>query len=265
LRRLLGIQRQQCTCSNGYRGASVQTLLMRNRRSKPMKQFVTALLLLACQMTHHVVSAATPEAIRDIAEAFLQEQTRSLPGQVRVSVAPLRDQQLFLAACDAPEAFLPQGQQLWGRVTIGVRCKSDKRSLPVHLNGMVQVSGRYLVLSRPLTGGQQIAESDLQWQEGELTRHPADLITRPEQAIGRSTRQALSRAQPLRATYLQSGVQIRAGQDVMIVARGAGFSVQNNGRALNAAALGELVRVKLGNGRIISGVLREDGTVVVDD
>ncbi|WP_345530919.1 flagellar basal body P-ring formation chaperone FlgA [Viridibacterium curvum] len=209
--------------------------------------------------------AVTPEQIRDLAQNWLQEHTRQLPGQVRVSVAPMRDQEQFLARCDSPEVFLPQGQQAWGRFTVGVRCSGNPRALPVMLNAQVQVTGRYLVASRGLSGGQDVVEADLQWAEGELTRHPADLLTRPEQAIGRNTRQAISRAQPLRASYLLSSIQIRAGQDVTVVARGNGFSVQNNGRALNTAGQGELVRVKMGNGRVISGVLRGEGTVVVDE
>ncbi|MFT3736462.1 MAG: flagellar basal body P-ring formation chaperone FlgA [Rhodocyclaceae bacterium] len=223
------------------------------------------LLLAALLALTNPAQAVTPEQIRDLAQRWVEDHTRQLPGQVRVNVAPMRDQQQFLARCETPEVFLPQGQQAWGRFTVGVRCTGNARALPVMLTGQVQVTGRYLVASRSLSGGQDIVEADLQWAEGELTRHPADLITRLEQAIGRNTRQAISRTQPLRASYLLSSIQIRAGQDVTVVARGNGFSVQNNGRALNTAGQGELVRVKMGNGRVISGVLRGEGTVVVEE
>lgn len=209
--------------------------------------------------------AANPEQIREHATRWLQAATRDLPGQVQITVSPMRDQHEFLARCEALEAFLPQGQRPWGRSTVGVRCAGDKRALAVMLSANVLVKGRYLVASRSLAGGQPVADTDLQWAEGELTRHPADLITRPEQAVARITRQAISRTQPLRASYLLSAVQVRAGQDVTVVARGNGFAVQNHGRALNTAGQGELVRVKTGNGRVISGVLQAEGTVVIEE
>jgi flagella basal body P-ring formation protein FlgA len=56
---------------------------------------------------------------------------------------------------------------------------------------------------------------------------------------------------------------INAGQRVRIVARGAGFSVTQEGNALNTAAVGEPVRAKLRSGRIVHGVAQDDGSVLV--
>ena len=62
-----------------------------------------------------------PAVVRQIAEQFLHAQTRGLPGHVSISVNKL-DPRLDLAACAAPQAFMPSGSRVWGKPTVGIRC-----------------------------------------------------------------------------------------------------------------------------------------------
>jgi len=54
---------------------------------------------------------------------------------------------------------------------------------------------------------------------------------------------------------------VRKDRVVKVVGSGTGFTVSNEGRALNAAAEGEPVRVRLGNGHVVSGTARAGGVV----
>jgi flagella basal body P-ring formation protein FlgA len=84
-----------------------------------------------------------------------------------------------------------------------------------------------------------------------------------QNAVGEVTRQALSPGQVLRDAYLKHENSILAGQQVSVIARGSGFSVVNRGHALNSAARGALIRVKLDNGQVVSGIAGDAGVVDV--
>jgi flagella basal body P-ring formation protein FlgA len=55
----------------------------------------------------------------------------------------------------------------------------------------------------------------------------------------------------------------RAGAQVKVVAQGPGYAVTSAGQALTAGAVGQTVRIRMENGRIVSGIVNEGGTVDV--
>lgn len=219
---------------------------------------IAACLLLALNMP--LARAVSSREVNEAVVNYLQQITRNLPGTVQVSAKPLDERQLTLARCAQVQAFLPQGQKAWGRVTVGVRCVNGPNA-SLYVGAQVKVEGSYVKLARPVPGGQALEAGDLQLEQGELTAHPADIVLDLNEAAGQVTRQALSAGQPLRSSYLQHEVGIQAGQSVQVIAHGGGFSVMNRGRALNTAARGAQARVKLDNGQIVSGVA---GSGIVD-
>lgn len=229
-----------------------------------MKKNVTVLLCsLSCLLTAPPAAlAANAQNVVTTVTAFLTERTHNIPGNVSVTVKAPDERQLALASCMQLQAFLPQGQQAWGRVTVGVRCISGPNA-SLYVSAIVKVDGSYVKLTRPVSGGQTIGEGDVQLEQGELTAHPSDLVLSLKDAVGQTPRQALSPGQPLRNTYLQHEGGIRAGQLVKIVANGNGFSVVNHGHALNGAMHGELIRVKLDDGQVLSGIAGDAGVVDV--
>jgi len=206
--------------------------------------------------------ATNTQQISAAVTSYLQERTQALPGKVSITVMPVDERQLTLQSCSQVQAFLPQGQNAWGNVTVGVRCTSGPNG-SLYIRAKVKVEGTYVKVARPVSGGQTLGEGDLQTEQGELTTHPVDLVFAMKDAVGQVTRQALSPGQALRGAYLQHASSIQAGQQVRVIARGGGFSVVNHGRALNSASRGALTRVKLDNGQIVSGVATDDGQVDV--
>jgi flagella basal body P-ring formation protein FlgA len=53
----------------------------------------------------------------------------------------------------------------------------------------------------------------------------------------------------------------RTGAQVRVVAQGPGYAVTSSGQALSNGAVGQTMRIRMGNGRIISGIVNEDGTI----
>ncbi|MFT4173892.1 MAG: flagellar basal body P-ring formation chaperone FlgA [Rhodocyclaceae bacterium] len=199
------------------------------------------------------------DVARQTIEQFLIRQTQDIEGRVSVDVGRIVDSPT-VQSCTAWEAFLPQGARIWKTVTVGLRCtRGGTASLFVPTK--VRIDGPYVVMSRPVSGGQVIGPDDLSVVQGEVTAQPQDVITRPEQAVGQTARQALSDKQALRASALKSEAAVQAGQTVKVVTQGDGFSVVNEGRALNTAAIGQIARVRLDSGRVLNGVAREGGIV----
>lgn len=202
-----------------------------------------------------------PEAVRAAARELLLRDSHGLPGRVVIEVGEF-DARNQLPPCARLEAFLPPGTRAWGQLNIGVRCASPVE-WTAYVPGRVAVMGDYLVTRRPIRGGQVIAPADLERLNGDLAAQPDNTLTDMTQAVGHRARYSIAAGSPLRADMLRLPQAVRQGQNVKVVGAGEGFTVANEGRALNAAAAGEPVRVRLGNGQVVSGTAQADGSVEV--
>ncbi|EXI81454.1 MAG: Flagella basal body P-ring formation protein FlgA precursor [Candidatus Accumulibacter appositus] len=192
---------------------------------------------------------------------YLRIQTQGLPGKVSYHIGHL-DQYAQEAACSAYEPFLPQGSRLWGRTTIGVRCLAPE-AWTIYVPVQIRISGNYLVTARQLNRGQLISASDIYAQQGDLGALPASIVIDPAQAIGKTLKNGVAAGQPLRNDLLTAPWAVQQGQSVKLQSTGAGFSVSNEGKALNNASDGQIAQVRTASGQVVSGVARPGGIVEV--
>lgn len=202
-----------------------------------------------------------PEAVEARVRDFLQRQTAGLPGEVSIEISPF-DPNNQLPACAALAPFLPAGTRAWGRISVGVRCDSPV-TWTAYLQARVAVVADYLVTARPLRAGQIVGPADLAQRRGDLTALPDNTLTDTTQAMGHHTRYAVAAGSPLRGDMLRVPHAVRQGQTVPVQSVGPGFSVASEGRAMNNAAPGERVRVRLANGQVVTGIAQAGGTVEV--
>lgn len=202
-----------------------------------------------------------PEAIRKVVEHFLHVQSAGLPGQVSITANAL-DARANLAACAAPEAFLPPGSRVWGRTTVGVRCTVPV-SWTVYIPATVKVVAEYLTTAAPLAQGQVIGPQHLARAKGDLTHLPAGILTDQSQALGRSLAMSLPAGAPLRSDALRAQAAVQQGQTVRLQTTGSGFRISAEAKALNNAAEGQVVQARTSNGQVVSGVARSGGVVEV--
>ena len=193
-------------------------------------------------------------ALREELENFVQTQTQHLPGKVTYTISPLNDAR----PCDAFEPFIPPGNRLWGKSTLGVRCLSPS-PWTIYLHIRVSVNGDYLVSTRNLPAGTLLSSSDIAFRSGELPAFPAAILTDPSQAVGKILKNALTAGQFLRGDLLTAPWAIQRGQMVRTVSSGAGFSVSSEGKALNNANEGQIVQIRTASGQIVSGIARAGG------
>ncbi|WP_142810822.1 flagellar basal body P-ring formation chaperone FlgA [Tepidiphilus olei] len=202
-----------------------------------------------------------PQAVEQTVRAFLQQATAGLPGRVQIEVDPF-DPYNQLPPCRQLQAFVPENVRLWGRVAVGVRC-TEPTPWTAYLTARVAVFGAYYQSARPLRAGQVLSPDDLRREEGELTALPEDVVLDASRVVGARLRGSLAAGQPLRQSQIVLPDVVSPGMDVVVRATGPGFVVENRGKALNRAAPGETVRVRLEGGRVVSGQAQPDGSVAL--
>lgn len=201
------------------------------------------------------------ESIQAAAEAFAQEKTAGIAGEVNISATP-PDARVKVGKCDQLETSLPSGNRLWGRASVKVSCASPVK-WSLYVSVMVRVTGKALVSTRAIGGGQVLAPQDVEVQTMDLTPYPVGVFTQPEQVIGKTTASSIQAGSPIRPESLRASLAIRQGQQVLVIARGENFKVTSEGRAMGNATAGQQVAVKTKSGQIVKGMAKEDGTVEV--
>lgn len=189
---------------------------------------------------------------------YLQVQTAGLPGKVTISLEGRGTE--ALPPCDAPEAFLPPGAKPWGRVSVGVRCQTERpwtRFVQAH----VSVEGSYFVAARAIETGRPLGAGDVTERTGDLTRLPRSVITSAAELVGVVAANRIGPGAPLRRESVRGVTVIQQGQAVKLVAQGAGFVVSTEGKALSGAKVGAVVQAKTLDGRLVSGIANEEGQI----
>lgn len=221
-------------------------------------RFLAAIALFALVPGMAAAAAPAEADVRAVVERFLQAQAVGLPGKVGISLKTPGAG--TLPPCDALEPFLPRGAAAWGRVSVGLRCHSDKpwtRFVQAH----VAVEGRYLVAARTIDAGQALGAGDVTERSGDLTALPRSVLTDGSQLAGVVATNRIAAGAPLRRELLRGEVVIEQGQTVQLIAAGNGFVVSTEGRAMTRAEVGKPVRAKTADGRLVSGVADENGQI----
>jgi len=192
--------------------------------------------------------------------ALQQSQTATLPLRMEVSVGAL-DPRLRLAPCARVEPYLPAGTRLWGRTRLGLRCVQGATPWNVFLPITVKAYGPAWVLAGNVAAGAVLAEQDAIEAEADWAAESAAILGTPESWVGQTAARPLAAGQALRQNMVRPPQVFAAGAPVRVVVQGPGYAVTSSGQALGAGAVGQNVRVRMANGRLIGGIVMEDGTV----
>lgn len=201
------------------------------------------------------------DAIPDAVQRFLNLQLASYGDRASFTLGKL-DNRLSLAPCDKLDIQLPTGNRLLGNTSVRVQCVAGAKwaiSMPV----AISIQSDYWVAARALPGGYDIAEGDLEKRNGDLAQLPPGAITDPSQALGRTTLGGLAAGLPVRTDLLRAAYTVRANDQVRVVARGEGFEVATEGRAMSNANDGQQVSVKLASGAVVKGLAKSGGVVEI--
>ncbi|QHM70604.1 flagellar basal body P-ring formation chaperone FlgA [Mixta intestinalis] len=171
----------------------------------------------------------------------------------------VRTPQAQWPACATPQFSLPGNSRLWGLMSIAANCDRERRYLQVE----VQVSGDYVVVNRPIARGSALSAADVSLRQGRLDTLPARTVLDAQQIVDAVSVRDLVPDQPLTLSMVRQPWRVKAGQQVMVIAQGDGFNASGEGRALNNATATQRVRVRMGNGQIVSGNVDADGNILI--
>lgn len=176
------------------------------------------------------------------------------PPQARVLAhAGTLDPRLSLAPCTRVQPYLPAGSPPWGRTRVGLRCTLGPRPWNVYLPVTVQVLAPALVTHAALPAGARLDPSQLVQAEVDWAEAAAAPFTAAEALAGRVLARPVAAGQALRSSDLQPRQWFAVGETVRISARGPGFSVESEGRALTSGMEGRPARVRTEGGRVVVG------------
>ncbi|MDT8999304.1 flagellar basal body P-ring formation chaperone FlgA [Paucibacter sp. APW11] len=222
-----------------------------------LRHLPAALLLGMTLGVPTVVRAAEPwpvgtlERVQQLAVTAAQA---ALPAKARVEVElGGLDSRLQLASCQLVEPYLPNGQKMWGRSRIGLRCMDGRARWNVTLPVTVRVFAQALVANAPLAAGTTLTQALLQWAEIDIAAESGAVSTDMAALEGRSLARPLMTGEAVRASALKLRQWFAAGETVKVQALGAGFAVSGEGQALANGMDGQEVRVRFESGRTVSG------------
>lgn len=224
--------------------------------------FLLLSILITFSLTTRAARAADVQPIQKAIAEFLEAQIKSLPGQATYRIGPINASGLP-GGCPNLTVSMDSNARAWGKTTVNVRCTAPTPwSLYVPVD--IHVITPYVISARPLRAGQILSAADLSLRQGDLAELPQGVIIELNQAVGQLSRVTLPANRPLRADMLRQALVVAQGQTVKVVSGGVGFQVSSDGKALNNAAVGQLVQVRLASGQTVSGVAQSNGTVAVD-
>ena len=162
--------------------------------------------------------------------------------------------------CDNPElSLVGSNSRLTGKRTLLAQCGARRHFLPVRISAQ----GTWWVASQSLPGGAIVQRSDIEPVTGSLDHQPGGLIFNADEIIGQRLTRAIDAGKPLLENQLRQQWRLRAGQTVDLVTTGSGFRIRSQGKALNNAAVDDLLKVKTAGGRTVSGKVGADGQVMI--
>jgi flagella basal body P-ring formation protein FlgA len=199
------------------------------------------------------LESAVLARVRDLAQQAAQTATAEMSAaRVQVELGQL-DPRLRLAPCAQVQPYLPQGQRMWGRTRIGLRCTAGA-PWNVYLPVTVKVWAPALVLAQSVPAGTVLEAVHLARQEVDVAAGASPAVTAAEQALGRTLTQSLSAGEALQRAHLRPRQWFAAGDTVRVVAAGDGYSVSGEAQALGPGLEGQSVRLRTDSGRIVSAL-----------
>jgi flagella basal body P-ring formation protein FlgA len=203
------------------------------------------------------------ESIAEAIKGFI-DQNINLSGEYEVSLTPL-DSRLILPQCAEPlEAFTTNGLIKAGRITIGVRCNTEKK-WSIFTSAIIKTYQMVVVSTQPVQRGEIFTRQHLAIEKREVSNLREDFATQIEQIENKQATRQLNTGTIISPRNIVEPKLIKRGDKVVISTTKPDFSIRMSGVAMMDGAKGQLIKVKNQNsGRIINATVIEPGLVSVN-
>lgn len=213
--------------------------------------------------------AAHGHSVEQVAMDFLQPALDASIGREGAQVLRPEvimgslDPRLKLAPCARVEPYLPPGTRLWGRSRVGLRCLEGPVNWNVFLPVTVKAWGPAWVLVRPVRAGTPLVQEDAEIAEIDWAEQHASVLGTPDMWVGHEAVYALRPGQALRQHMVRPVPAFGPGEQVRVSTSMGGMHVVVTGQSLGTGVPGQSVRVRLAGGKVVTGTVQEDQTVLI--
>lgn len=208
--------------------------------------------------------AADASAIYANAQRWLDDtlssNVGSLPLRMEVVVGEL-DRRLRLAPCAQVEPYVPSNVRLWGRARLGLRCVQGPSKWNVFLPITVKAFGPAWVIKGMVAQGATLSEEDAMAVEVDWAEFNSPIVANVSDWVGQTATRALSTGQALRQDMVRAAQVFQAGAQVRVLAQGVGFEITTSAQAVSNGVVGQSARVRMDNGRVMTGQVLDSRTV----
>ena len=185
------------------------------------------------------------------------------PLRMEVVVGEL-DSRLRLAPCTKVDPYIPVGTKLWGKTRLGLRCMEGSVKWNVFLPVTIKAYGVAWVIKGDVASGAVLTEADAVEVEVDWAEENSPIVASSAQWVGQVASRALTTGQALRQAMIKPAQVFQAGAQVRVVAQGGGFQITSDGQALSVGVVGQPARVRMDNGRVMTGVVLDGRTVKLE-
>jgi len=161
--------------------------------------------------------------------------------------------------CKTPRALNTRQGIPVGRVSIALRCNEPRWQGAIQV--VVVARRTHFAASRALQAGFVIDADAIVAVESDWASLPEDVVTEPEQVLGRALVRAVSAGTALTLNLVRQTAVIRNGERVRVQMSGANFVVAGEGQRMQAGSVGEQIRIKMGSGQVVTAVIVRQGLV----
>ncbi|MDB5847285.1 MAG: flagella basal body P-ring formation protein FlgA [Rhodoferax sp.] len=202
------------------------------------------------------------QAAKQFLDATVATATASsnTPLRMEVSVGAL-DSRLRLAPCGQVEPYLPPGTRLWGKSRIGLRCVDGSTRWSVFVPVTVKAFGPAWVARGPVAAGAVLGPDDAMQAEVDWAEDSSPVMANADIWVGQMAARNWAPGQAVRQSMVKAATVFQAGAQIRVLAEGPGYQVASDGQAMTAGVVGQPARIRMDNGRVMSGTVLDARTV----
>lgn len=180
-----------------------------------------------------------------------------LPAGANVHVNFVKvDDRIGGAQCPAALFANSAGNKMWGRTFVRVQCVGSDTP-PFFLGVDVKVWAPVLVVKGTVQSGQAIGVNDVEFRTMNLTELKHGWVTDLAHLGNKTAARQLWPGMLLKHDYLRGQALVKNGDTVKVMMKGPGFAIGGTAVAMGEAELGEVVKIKTAQGKILHGIARD--------
>ena len=204
-------------------------------------------------------SGARAEESRWVTEQQLAELVNPalLPPGASVHVNFVKaDDRIGSAQCPAALFANSAGNKMWGRTFVRVQCVGSDTP-PFFVGVDVKVFAPVLVVKGTVQSGQTVGLNDVEFRTMDLSQLGQGWVSDVNHLNNKTAARQLWPGTLLKHDHLRGQAMVKNGDTVKVMMKGPGFSIGGTAVAMGEAELGEVVKIKTAQGKILHGVARD--------